>query len=192
MSYVRHTMKPMRLNDCRLPALLLTAIFLDACSAANPLSISYADSPYSTEEVSRGVVNGLWEYDPPKNLVRLTGMFAGAEDQLAAQLADRHLVRVGINRSFFVAEFLEIVVLPEGWKYSLDAVVNDGRTINVGDVVDVRGHIGTNVESVIAIVRKCHAPPVPDENKDWNIGCKRVEGFDARGYGGEKHYLSGF
>ena len=127
-----------------------------------------------------------------KNEARLKGAFARADDKLARELIDRHLVRVGINRSFFVGSFLDVVALPEGWTYSLEKVVDDGHTINVGDVVDVRGHIGTNMESVISIVRKCNAIPVPGENKDWSIGCKRIEAFDASGYGGDKHYLSGF
>jgi hypothetical protein len=111
---------------------------------------------------------------------------------LATQLSNRYLVRVGINRSYFIGRFLEFVALPEGWTYSTDEVVNDGHTINIGDVVDVRGHVGTNVESVIAIVRKCDAQPVPDENKDWNIGCGRIEAFDSAGFGGNKYYLSVF
>jgi hypothetical protein len=176
----------------RMPLLLMAAIFVTACTSANPMAISFADPPYTDEKVSRGVVNGFWEYDPAKNKTRLKGAFAKAGDELAKELADRHLVRVGINRSYFVGRFLDVVALPEGWTYSLEKVVDDGRTINVGDVVDVRGHIGTNVEAVIAIVRKCSATPVPDENKDWSIGCKRIETFDASGYGGDKQYLSVF
>ncbi len=176
----------------RVSLLLMAVIFVTACTSANPLAISFPDSPYSDEKVSRGVVNGFWEYDPAKNEARLKGAFAKAGDELAKELANRHLVRVGINRSYFFGHSLEIVALPEGWTYSLEEVVDDGRTINVGDVVDVRGHIGTGVESVIALVRKCSATPMPGENKDWSIGCKSIETFDASGYGGDKYYMSAF
>ena len=189
---VRHAMKDVHNFAYRVPLLLMAVIFVTACTSANPMGISFPDPPYSDEKVSRGVVNGFWEYDPAKNEARLKGAIAKAGDELAKELADRHLVRVGINRSFFVGRFLDVVALPEAWTYSLEKVVDDGRTINVGDVVDVRGHIGTNVESVITIVRKCSATPMPGENKDWGIGCKRIETFDASGYGGDKYYLSVF
>ena len=66
----------------------------------------------------------------------------------------RYQVRVGIDRSVFIAEVSEVAVLPEGWTYSLDTIIDDGRTINVGDV--------------------------------------SVKGFDTRGYGGEKYFVTGF
>ena len=176
----------------RVLLLLMAFTFFTACTSANPMGISVPDLPYADEQESRGVVNGFWEYDPAKNEARLKGAFAKAGDELAKELANRHLVRVGVNRSLFVGSSLEVVALPDGWTYSLEEVVDDGRTINVGDVVDVRGHIGTNVESIIAIVRKCSVTPMPSENKDWNIGCKRIETFDVSGYGGDKHYWSVF
>jgi hypothetical protein len=185
-------MTNMRQLNLRLLFLLCALTALTACSAANPLAISFPSSDYSTEKVTRGVVNGLWEHDPDTNRARLNGFFAGADESLATELSNRYMVRVGINRSYFLGSFSEYVVLPEGWIYSMDAVMNDGRTINIGDVVDIRGHIGTNLESVVAIVRKCDAPPVPDENKDWNIGCRRIEAFDASGFGGAKYWLSVF
>jgi hypothetical protein len=172
------------------PSLLILAI-LAGCTSANPLATSFPDAPYSEEKMLRGVVNGFWEFDPDRNMARLQSPFAKADKELAKELADRHLIRVGINRSIWIGRSLEVVALPNGWTYSLVEPVDDGKTINIGDVVDVRGHVGTNVESVVSIVRKCNATPLPDENKNWSIGCKHVDSFDANGYG-EKYYWTAF
>jgi hypothetical protein len=168
------------------------AVLLNACSAANPFAITLAGETYKEEKLTRGVINGLWLYDYSQNVRRLQGMFAGTDSTRASALGTRYQVRVGINRSVFIAESSEIAVLPEGWAYSLDAVIDDGRTINVGDVVELRGEIGTNLDHVVAVIRKCNAPPVSGERKDWDIGCKTVKGFDTRGYGGERYFLTGF
>jgi hypothetical protein len=189
---VRHAMTNTPEFNLRLPLLLSALTAITACSAASPLAMSFPNSDYSTEKVTRGVVNGLWEHDTDRNRARLKSLFAGADESLATELSSRYLVRVGINRSYLFGSFSEFVALPDGWVYSMDAVVNDGRTINVGDVVDIRGHIGTNLESVVAIVRKCDAQPVPGENKDWSIGCRRIEAFDSSGFGGTKYWLSVF
>ena len=182
----------MRDGPTRLIPLALVFSMLGACTSANPLAISVPGLKYKEEKVIRGVVNGLWQHDAQANSKRLQGAFVDATDFEAGLLAEQHQVRVGINRSYFISSFLEVVLLPKGWTYSVDEVVDDGHTINVGDVVDVQPRVGTKITSITAIVRKCNAPPVPDENKDWAIGCKRVEEFDSRGYGGQKYYLSGF
>ena len=170
---------------------LATSTFV-ACTSANPLAIAVPGLTHKDEETIRGVVNGVWQHDPGTNRARLQGMFISASDSEAGPLSESHQVRVGINSSCFVSSSFEVVLLPEGWSYSLDEVVDDGRTINVGDVVDVRGRVGTKITTVSSIVRKCNAAPAPDENKDWSIGCKSVSEFDASGYGGEKYYLCGF
>jgi hypothetical protein len=125
-------------------------------------------------------------------LTRLRGSFGKANEAQAADLADRYQVRVGINHSCFIATFAEVVVLPEGWSHNLYDVVDDGHTINIGDVVDAKSIVGTNINEVVSIVRKCDVPAVAGEKKEWSIGCKQFEGFDAKGYGGEKYYLCGF
>jgi hypothetical protein len=176
----------------RLIPLALVCSLVAACTSANPLGISVPALTYKEERTIRGVVNGLWKHDTEGNSRRLQGAFVDATEAEAGLLADQHQVRVGINRSYFVASFLEIVLLPKDWSYSLDEVVDDGHTINVGDVVDVQPRVGTKITTVTSIVRKCNAAPAPDENKDWAIGCKPVEEFDSRGYGGQKYYLSGF
>ena len=84
-----------------------------------------------------------------------------------------------------LTKFVEVAPLPEGWTYSLDKVIDDGRTVNVGDIVDIRTIIGGHVVPVIEIVRKCDAAPAPGENRDWQIGCKSYSSFNAKGYAGE-------
>jgi hypothetical protein len=180
--------------SCNVARVILVAVvvLLNGCSAANPLAISWAGETYKEEEIARGVVNGLWQYDYSQNVERLQGAFTHTSPERASDLGARYQVRVGIDRSVFVYEASEVAVLPEGWAYSLGSIVDDGRTINVGDVVELRGEIGTSLDHVVVILRKCNAPPVPGESKDWNIGCKSVKDFDKRGYGGEKYYLTGF
>jgi hypothetical protein len=176
----------------RISVLVLAAGTLVACTSANPLGVVVPGLTHKDVETIRGVVNGVWQHDPDKNRARLQGMFIDAADSEANLLSQLHQVRVGINRSYFLGSAFEVVLLPEGWSYSLAEIVDDGHTINVGDVVDVRGRIGTKITTVTSIVRKCNAEPLPDENKDWGIGCKSVSEFDASGYGGEKYCLSGF
>ncbi|MFO1394208.1 MAG: hypothetical protein U1F09_10655 [Steroidobacteraceae bacterium] len=174
--------------------LVLAAWALGGCSSAVPFGVAFEKhAPKSAPDKSyRGVVNGVWKYDTTANEKRLTGPYCEASAEDAAQLADRYQVRVGIDRGMFIGEFSEVVLLPPGWSYSLDAVVNDGRTINVGDVVEVRLEPARGLRTVTGLVRKCDQAPLPDENPDWNIGCKRVEAFHKDGYGGETYYLTGF
>lgn len=180
------------LGELGRAVLLGVVVLLNACTAANPLSITWAGETYKEEKITRGVVNGLWQHDYFQNLQRLQGAFAATNSERASGLGMRYQVRVGINRSVFIAEASEIAVLPEGWTYSLDTIIDDGRTINVGDVVELRGELGTKLDHVVVLVRKCNTPPLPGERKDWDIGCKTVKGFDNRGYGGEKYFVTGF
>ena len=68
----------------------------------------------------------------------------------------------------------EVVLLPDGWMYSLDAVIDDGRTVNIGDVVVATRSTDALLSRLNSIVRKCDAPALRNENRDWNIGCRRV------------------
>jgi hypothetical protein len=180
------------LSNVARAVLLGVVVLLNACTPANPLSTTWSGETYKEETVTRGVVNGLWQHDYSQNLQRLQGAFARTSSGRASDLGMRYQVRVGINRSVFIAEVSEVAVLPDGWTYSLDTIIDDGRTINVGDVVDLRGELGTNLNHVVVLVRKCNTPPLPGERKDWDIGCKTVKGFDARGYGGEKYFVTAF
>ena len=174
-----------------LPLIVLTANIC-ACTPATPLGIAVPGHVNKTQKTYRGVVNGFWQYDATRNKARLTGSWGKAEEATASALASRYLVRMGIDRSYVAGKFAGLVVLPEGWVYSLADVIDDGRTINIGDVVDTRTIIGTNLVEVVAIVRKCNAAAVPDENKDWSIGCTQVKGFDSFGYAGKRYFLSIF
>jgi hypothetical protein len=176
-------------------SLILMLIALAGCSStAVPLGIPVQrHAPQSDpDKLYRGVVNGLWRYDAAENIERLQGPFGETDPQDALQLSDRYQVRVGIDRSWFLGEFSEVVVLPAGWTYSPDVVVSDGRTINIGDVVKVHLQPSRGIRSVTELVRKCDESPLPDENKDWNIGCRSAGTFNSRGYAGEKYYLTGF
>ena len=177
-----------------LSVLLATITPLAGCSTAVPLGIPLPEgSPESAPgQTYRGVVNGVWKYDPAANRKRLQGPHVEASPEDAARLADRHQVRVGIDRSLIIGEYSEVVLLPDGWSYSLDALVDDGRTVNVGDVVEVRQVPASGLQTVTTIVRKCSEPPLPEENPDWDIGCKRIESFHRDGYGGETYYLTAF
>jgi hypothetical protein len=177
-----------------LTALILSigAWSLTACSAGTPLTIALPSGVQKEEKVYRGVVNGLWRYDPKENTKRLTSSLGGASVADAQSLASRYQVRVGIDRSWWWGKFSEVVALPEGWTYSLQNVVNDSRTVNIGDIVDIRTEAGKGFETLIRIVRKCDEQPEPDENHDWNIGCKSVDAFGSNGYAGEVYYLTVF
>lgn len=171
-----------------------TALALSGCSSATPFGIVYTrHAPKSAPEaVYRGVVNGLWQYDPPTNQARLQGPFCEADEDDAIRLSGRYQVRVGIDRGIVFGEFSEVVLLPEGWKYSTDEIINDGRTVNVGDVVVVHLEPAKGLRTVTDIVRKCDQAPTQGENKDWSIGCKRISSFQKNGYGGEIYRLTGF
>lgn len=179
-------------RPCSRLLIAATAASLVACSAANPLSISAPGGLSGASSEYRGVVNGLWRFDPDENVDRLEGHLTRASADQAAGLADRHQVRVGIDRSLFLGKASEVTVLPEGWTYSMDRVVNDGRTINIGDVVQIRADAGSSIEVLTDIVRKCDQPALPDENPDWDIGCKFVESFGRSGYAGETYFLTAF
>jgi hypothetical protein len=172
--------------------LAVGAVTLAGCSAASPFGIAVPDSTHQEQRVMRGVINGLWQFDPQQNAERLTGEFGGVSAGSAEDFADRYQVRVGIKRSWLLGQSSEISVLPEGWSYSLDRVVDDGQTVKIGDVVDIQTEPGTRLESVVRIVRQCDQPPVPGENHDWDIGCKLEHRFGSNGYAGEVYVLTAF
>jgi len=174
--------------------LILLVFAMVGCSAAVPFGIATQTHAPKTDpdKIYRGVINGLWRYDAKENTERLQGPFCEADPLVAFELSDRYQVRVGIDRSWFIGESSEVVVLPDGWAYSLDVVVSDGRTVNIGDVVEIYLQPSRGIRSVTAIVRKCDQSPLPNENKDWNIGCKSAGPFNSRGYAGEKYYLTAF
>jgi hypothetical protein len=182
----------LRLRLTTAIVLAISIAHLAACTPATPLGITVAGNANTKEETYRGVVNGYWQYDPKRNADRLRSTWGKADEAQVAAFTNRYLVRMGIDRSYILGRFAGLVVLPDGWTYSLADVIDDGHTINLGDVVDTRTIIGTNLVEVTAIVRKCNAPAIPGENKDWSIGCLQVDGFDSFGYAGKRYYLSIF
>jgi hypothetical protein len=172
--------------------------FLAACSF-NPVStlalgaaVDDKDPVQRKEREIRGVVRGLWSYSPEQNTHRLTRLSIGASESEAAPFAGRYQVRVGVWNNAFAYYAIKVVPLPEGWTYSLGEVVNDGRTVNVGDVVDLRTIVGQRIIPLVRIVRKCDQAPSPDESEDWQLGCKSYDGFNDKGYAGDVNIMLGW
>ena len=85
---------------------------------------------------------------------------AEASNEDAARLSDRHQVRVGIDRGIVVGALSEVVLLPEGWEYNADAVIRDGKTVNVGDVVVVHLEPARTSGASVCVL-------VPEERIRW-------------------------
>lgn len=174
-------------------AVFLLVAFLAGCAAspAGPVYLIPRRLPGPEEELV-GVVNGLWRYSLPENQERLRRDHLFERSEIQA-LADRHMVRVGISRGVLTGRFAEYVLLPEGWRYSAIDVVDDGKTINVGDVVVLRAAKPRRTDYLIGIKRKCNAPPASGERPEWSIGCIPVTKFGKKtGYGGEQYVFSIF
>ena len=150
------------------------------------------DHEFKEELVFRGVVRGLWRYGSEENVERLTRISVGASASEAASFANRYQVRVGIEVNAFMFKAFKVVPLPEGWTYSLDKVIDDGRTVNVGDIVDIRSTIGSRIVPMVAIIRKCDDVPLPGENREWQLACKSYDSFGPHGYAGEVDALTGY
>ncbi len=192
----------MHRNNCYLLLILATALSGCVSSPANPLLICLDNNPdpKGDARIVRGVVNGLWKYDPDK----VSGMMAKYDEQLTpeerAEYSKRYIIRVGVRRGppieflspIVLGRWIEYVVLPEGWSYDAQAISSDPTKINVGDVVDVWTQKGRYVDFLNAVVRQCDAPPVAGENKEWAIGCKTYQGFDKAGFAGDHHYFRSF
>lgn len=172
-------------------ALVIAAglILLAGCSPMNGLDVVTQRHAPKTDpsKMYRGVVFGLWDYDSKANEARLTGPYCEASTVEATRLSDRYQVRVIADRGFFENEGSFVVLLPEGWTYSANAVVDNGHTVNVGDIVNVLVEPARGIRSVVDLVRKCDAPAQPADKRAWTIGCRKVETFNKNGYGGEPH-----
>jgi hypothetical protein len=171
-------------------------------SPANPMLLCLDNNPDPKGEarVIRGVVNGLWKYDPEKTLAHMAKYDEHLTPEQRQEYSGRYIVRVGVNRGppieilspFALGKWVEYVVLPPDWSHDALAVSNDPKVINVGDVVDVWAQKGRYYDFLNALVRQCDAPPVAEENKDWSIGCKTYNGFDKAGFAGDYHYFRSF
>ena len=171
-------------------ALLSAAALLSGCIAGAPLSIQ-VPRQLETEQEMVGVVNGLWLFDPEANRKRLASD-KGIAPEILESLSENHQVRVGIKRSILVGSAAVVVVLPDGWRYSATEVVDDGVTVNVGDIVRIRGARGRQVDYLVRIERKCNKPATGPEPWGFDLGCQAVTDFDSNGYGGEKYFLTMF
>jgi hypothetical protein len=175
----------------RVTALLVTSLFVVGCVAGAPTSIPFYGSLGPEQELV-GVVIGLWKLDTEKNRERLSRERSLTTAEVEG-LADRAQVRVGLRRSVIWGQFSEVVVLPENWRFSTAAIVDDGVTVNVGDVVMIRGAKGRRIDFLDSIVRKCNAPPLPNEKWGFDLGCRQVDKFSERtGYGGQNYIFTVF
>lgn len=139
------------------------------------------------------MVNGLWRYDLAENKIRLQQDKRLLSEARIEELSTRYLVRVGMRRSNLNPRIAEYVVLPEGWRFSPVDIVNDGRTVNVGDIVTLKVASPRMVDYLTGIERKCDSTPDASERPEWQIGCTAVTAFgDKSGYGGKHYYWTGF
>jgi hypothetical protein len=177
-----------------------------ATNPANPTTLIARPNlaPSGPEKVVRGVVNGVWRYDPAS----FRNLMAKYTKQLTPEQIDeysgRYLARVGISReSAAVALFLsfgvggcnvvDYVVLPAGWTHDIHSVSDDPHVVNVGDVVDVKVRRNMYFGLLEGIARKCNAEPNSGEDKAWNIGCKTFTDYEQKtGFAGDHHYLRCF
>ena len=159
--------------------------------------------PTEPESTLEGVINGLWEYNPEWTRGQLQKHMPYLSAAEIEEYSQRYAVRVGINRAVVIplpvtvlrSEASTYVLLPAGWSHSLSGRSPDPKVINVGDIVRVRVQPGRRFDFVEDLVRKCDAPALPSENRDWNIGCKTYKKYTKwghNGYAGERYFLTSF
>jgi hypothetical protein len=182
----------------------LLAISLCSCavSPANPLVDGFAinPDPKGEERILRGVVNGLWKYDPETIGQKMAKYDEHLTPEEISEYSTRYIVRVGVNRAppvefispVVLGKWVEFVVLPAGWTHDLHTISSDPTVVNVGDVVDVRAQKGRYFDFLDTIVRQCGDTATAGENKDWDIGCKTYKDFDNRDFAGDYHFLRSF
>jgi hypothetical protein len=181
----------------------ILTICLSGCatSPANPLIAygTFAD-PKGEERVLRGVINGLWKYDPDKSRLKMAKYDEHLTPEELSEYSTRYIVKVGFDRAppfeilspVALGKWAEFVVLPAGWTHDLQTVSADPKVVNVGDIVDVRAQKGRYFDFLVTLVRQCGDPVVPGEDKDWNIGCKTFEKYDKGGFAGDYHILRSY
>lgn len=166
---------------------------------------SRTTTPSGEEVVRRGVVNGIYKYDPKhtRDMIVKYEAFVPAGD--IDDLSARYVIHVGFKQnstlasitsilpiSYSDAQFANYVLLPAGWSADALAISNQRNVINVGDVVDVSIQAGRYYDSLKSLVRKCSEPPTEGERREWEIGCHTYKGFDDQDYAGEKYYFRRF
>ncbi|MEQ9009459.1 MAG: hypothetical protein RLP12_16365 [Ekhidna sp.] len=165
----------------RVVILLLLGVSAIRCatSPGNNLILYRVDDPRGQPEVVRGVINGVYKYDPEQTREQLEEWDSHLSSSDIEAFSERYIVRVGIDRqstmsaiSGFITgviwgiSFADYVLLPPGWIYSYSEIVNFPNFVNVGDVVDIEIQTGRSFDHFVALVRKCNEQPEPDENPD--------------------------
>lgn len=181
--------------------LMIACLGLQSCIfgtyPAHPTVAGFSKNPEpkGQEEILRGVVTGLWKHDPDQASARMTKYEGHLTSQEISEFSQRYIVRVGFRSAppfellspVRLSKAAERVVLPSGWSHDPFAVSADSEVINVGDVVELRFRRGRYYQFVVAVVRKCNAPPSDRERKEWSLGCKTYQGFDKSDYAGERY-----
>lgn len=195
-----------QVNNRRAQVLLLMCLATSGCitSPGNTsvlIGVGDAYKPSGEEEVVRGVVNGLYEFDPEKTLAALKKYDEHLSPEEMAEISQMYIVRVGLDRVSALyaispikigAKWIDYVVLPRGWTHSPGEISDEPRVINVGDIIDVVVEKGRRYDFALDLVRKCTEPPAEDENPDWDIGCKTYDGYNDWGYAGEQYVFRAF
>ena len=158
-------------------------------------------SPEGDEEIVRGVVNGIYNYNPEKTRRVMIKFDEHLQPEEIERLSQQYVVRVGIDRAppivaispiYFGFRFSDNVILPEGWTSDPHTISEERNVINVGDVVDIRTQKGRAFDYAVSLVRKCFEPPAKDENPDWDLGCKTYEKYNSKDYAGEQYFFRPF
>jgi len=185
-------------------SLLFANLALCGCATfpANPgvTGLRVNPHPSGEEETLRGVVNGLWKFDPARTLARMSKYEEHLTPQEISEYSQRYIVRVGIRKAppfkllspVPLSSAAEFVVLPAAWSHDPFVVSGRPEIINVGDVVEIRTQHGRYYDFLVAIVRQCDALPVEGERKEWALGCKTYRAFDESGYAGVKYRVRTF
>ena len=184
--------------------LLFSLVAVSACvSISSPGNSSFSFgtlTPSGEEEIVRGVVNGLYKYEPAKTKEQMEKYDEHLSQSEISEYSQRYVVKVGINREpilaalspIVIAKWSDYVVLPAGWSHDLAAISDEANVLNVGDVVDIRKQSGRRYDFFSKLVRKCSDPPVENENSDWNIGCKIYGEYNEHGFAGEFYNIRQF
>ncbi len=178
----------------KLLIFLLAACWLQGCIITQDgTSLGWTKRAEQTE-MHTGVVIGVYRLTEKDNTRRLLGQHGKIQREMLDVWKKRQLVRVLLDEHWHIplvassADHAELVALPSDWRVMSNELVNDGKTINIGDIVRTETVIGATLEQVTAIVRKCNASPAVDENVDWQIGCKFRKLRKNRSYIGLRYW----
>lgn len=178
---------------------LFCCVLVAGCTISKGGPIIFLKQPTGPERVVQGVVNGLWNCTATQNRARLDKYKKYLGTINPGTVEPQCQVRVGVQQLGRMWDsgprppktwhpFIELVILPPDWRVELADIIDDGRTVNFGDIVEVSYQNFRVANPLIRIVRKCNAARDPSELPEWQIGCRKFDGFDAGGYAGD-HYV---